>query len=182
MSVQRRSAVVLVLGAAVLVLVGATLVYHAGRATLRSTPLASFTERFVKVDLGLECGASGKASLAAHFTPTRPGFHLYAKELPRDGISGIGRPTLLELLPSEAVRSAGPLAADRQTTLLTSEVLGLAFPIYPAGPVTLRQPVRLSSRGATTAELSVTYMACSTSTCLPPAIDRRVRVSLAGCS
>ncbi len=182
MSPHRHVAAALVLVAGVIVLIGATLVYRGTRTPRRgSMRLTSFTEQFVRVDLGLECDASGKASLAARFTPTRSGFHLYAKELPRDGISGIGRPTLLELRPSNRIRKTGPLAADRQTTILRSDILGLAFPIYPAGPVTLRQPVSISLPGPIAAELSLTYMACSERTCLPPAIDRRVSVLLDGC-
>ena len=150
---------------------------HARRhADGAGTPLAGFTEREVAVEIALEHDAGGHAVLAARFTPTRAGFHLYGKDLPRAGLQGIGRPTRLDVVGS-APRLSGALQADRITETLNVPLLGLSFPVYPAGPVTLRQPVDLSG-GTPTAELSVTYMACSPRTCLAPAIDRRVKVQL----
>jgi hypothetical protein len=140
--------------------------------------LQSFTARDVAVEVRLERDAAGKTWLAGTFTPTKPGFHLYGTNLPKAGIRGIGRPTLLEIVASPSLRAAGPAVADRGTSDLVVPELGLRFPVYPAGRVTLRQPVTLARNGATTAELSVTYMACTEGTCLAPAIDKRFTVSL----
>ena len=137
-----------------------------------------FTARDVAVEVSVERDGAGKTWLAGRFTPTRPGFHLYGKDLPKLGIRGIGRPTLLEIVGSPAMRAAGPVQADRAPAELVEEVLGLRFPVYPAGPVTLRQPVTFTHPGRTTAELSVTYMACTEGTCLAPAIDRRFSVAI----
>lgn len=142
--------------------------------------LARFTERDVAVELALERDSAGETWLAGTFTPTRPGFHLYGKDLPKEGLRGIGRPTLLEIVGGEAMRSAGPIVADRATSDLVVDELGLRFPVYPAGPVTLRRPVAFTQPGRADAELSVTYMACTEGSCLAPAIDKRVRVTLPG--
>jgi hypothetical protein len=144
----------------------------------RRQALASFTEKNVAVEIALERDGRGAAAIAARFTPTREGFHLYGKDLPRGGLDGIGRPTLLEIVGA-APRRAGAITADQPVEMLNVPLLGVSFPVYPAGPVTLRQPVTLPAEGGD-AELSVTYMACSDRTCLAPAIDRRVRVRLPG--
>jgi len=140
--------------------------------------LASFTERDVAVELAVEHDSAGQAWLAGTFTPTRPGYHLYGKDLPKTGLRGIGRPTLLEIAGGGSLRPAGPLVADHATGDLVVPELGLRFPVYPAGPVTLRQPVAFTGAGDAPAELSVTYMACTEGTCLAPAIDHRVRVTI----
>lgn len=144
----------------------------------RRWEVASFTERDVAVEVSVERDGAGKTWLAGRFTPTRPGFHLYGKDLPKQGIRGIGRPTLLEIVGSPGMHAAGPLEADRAPADLTVDVLGLKFPAYPAGPVTLRQPVAFTRPGRTTALLSVTYMACTEGTCLAPAIDKHFRVTI----
>ena len=142
----------------------------------RRTALAAFTEKNVAVEIALEQDGRGGAAIAARFTPSRAGFHLYGKDLPRGGLDGIGRPTLLEIV-GPAPKKAGAMTADSPVETLDVPLLGVSFPVYPAGPVTLRQPVVLPAE-AGDAELSVTYMACSDRTCLAPAIDRRVRVRL----
>ncbi|HSU14724.1 hypothetical protein [Longimicrobium sp.] len=160
--------------------VGGTWLARRGDAGAAHGPwaLESFTARDVAVEVRLERDAAGKTWLTGTFTPTKPGFHLYGKDLPKEGIRGIGRPTLLEIASSPSLRAAGPMVADRAVSDLVVGILGLRFPVYPAGPVTLRQPVTFARPGAATAELSVTYMACTEGTCLAPAIDRRFTVTL----
>jgi hypothetical protein len=136
--------------------------------------LAERTERSVTVRVALERDARGNVVLAGTFTPERAGFHLYGKDLPAGGIQGIGRPTRLEVGPAGALRAAGALTADRAEETLDAPLVGLKFPVYPAGPVTLRQPVAVA--GGDSADVSVTYMACSEQVCLPPVIGRRIRV------
>ena len=181
-SPRRPTRIVLVLAGLAVLLAGATIARRLRPARGEGThiDLASFTERDVRVEIVLEHvrGSGGHAWLRAHFTPVRPGFRLYAMELPRDGLSGIGRPTLLEIVTAEGLRAAGNLQADRAPGEIRSDVLGLRFPVYPPGPVTLSLPVTLPADGTARAELSVTYMTCSERTCMPPAIDRRVHVTL----
>ena len=154
----------------------------AGAARVQSErwPLTRFAEHDVSVEIALERSRSGTTWLVGTYTPSRATFHLYGKDLPKAGIHGVARPTLLELVSSASIRPAGSLVADRPTIDLHVAVLGSTFPVYPEGPVTLRLPVTLTARDSATAELSVTYMACSDRTCLPPVIDRRIAVRIPG--
>ncbi|PYO98753.1 MAG: hypothetical protein DMD60_03465 [Gemmatimonadetes bacterium] len=140
--------------------------------------LTRFAQHDVAVEIALERDQSGKAWLVGTYTPSKANFHLYGKDLPRAGIHGVARPTLLELVSSASLRSAGPLVADQATIDLHVAALESTFPVYPAGAVTLRLPVTLTARDRATAELSVTYMACSDRTCLAPVIDRRIVVRI----
>src|SRR5882672_5116195 len=140
--------------------------------------LTRFVEHEVAVEIALEWDRSGKTWLVGTYRPSRAGFHLYGKDLPKAGIHGVARPTLLELVSSRSIRPAGPLVADRPTIDLHVAALGSTFPVYPEGAVTLRLPVTLTGRDSATAELSVTYMSCSDRTCLAPVIDRRIAVRI----
>ena len=140
--------------------------------------LTRFAEHEVAVEIALERDQSGKAWLVGTYTPSRATFHLYGKDLPKSGIHGVARPTLLELVSSTSIRPAGPLVADQPTVDLHVAALESTFPVYPAGAVTLRLPVTLTARDSATAELSVTYMACSDRTCLAPVIDKRIAVRI----
>ena len=139
--------------------------------------LTSFSENGVTVEIGVQEDTSGRMWFSGTFTPEQAGFHLYSKDLPREGLQGLGRPTLIEIASTGTMRSAGRLEADKPVTMLRFDILHQSFPVYPNGPVILRLPVRLVA-GETDAprELSVTYMACSDAKCLPPVIDKRVVV------
>jgi len=140
--------------------------------------LTRFAEHEVAVEIALERDQFGKAWLVGTYTPSRATFHLYGKDLPKSGIHGVARPTLLELVSSTSIRPAGPLVADQPTVDLHVAALESTFPVYPAGAVTLRLPVTLTARDSATAQLSVTYMACSERTCLAPVIDKRIAVRI----
>lgn len=140
--------------------------------------LTRFAERDVAVEIALERTQSGKTWLVGTYTPSQATLHLYGKDLPKSGIHGVARPTLLELVSSASVRTAGPLVADQPTIDLQVAALGLTFPVYPEGAVTLRLPVTLTARDSVTAVLSVTYMACSDRTCMAPVIDKRIAVTI----
>ena len=73
--------------------------------------------------------------LRAVFTPDEPGFHLYSTTLPRMGIDGIGRPTLIEVAEPDRYAEVGSVVADKATEELRIEVLNASFPVYPDGPV-----------------------------------------------
>lgn len=123
--------------------------------------LGEWEQNYVEVNLSLEIGMCGEAVLSATFTPLKKGFHLYSKDLPLEGLEGLGRPTLLEL-------PAGTMLAARG--LLSTEVdTDLEKMTYPDGPVTLRLPVRLPpGSGWVETKVSVTYMTCSGTACTSP--------------
>ena len=139
--------------------------------------LNTFTLSGVAVEIAIEQTPGVHTAVTATFTPMDAAFHLYSKDLPKTGIRGIGRPTLLELLPSRSVKSAGPLTADKPSTDLLIPTLGLSFPTYPRGAVTLRLPVR-TMKSSAEADVSVTYMACSEERCLNPVIGHRVAIKV----
>lgn len=124
----------------------------------------------VVVEMELQPGSS-QAQLTATFTPLLEGYHLYSKDLPRDGISGVGRPTLLELTETSQMSVNGLLIANRAVITPTETVLGFVDPpIYPAGPVTLTLPVTLPHGGGqmVSDQISLTFMACGPKGCKPP--------------
>lgn len=174
----------LLLGLGCLALLGATVRMGVGRLHGERGParedLARFTDQDVAVEVSYERDARGRIQLAARFTPTRRGFRLYAMELPKQGVKGIGRPTLLEISRAPTLRATGPLSADQSAGEVRSDVLGLTLPAYPPGPVTLRLPVAVETSHGATATLSVTYMACSERKCMPPVEDRHVTVRVPG--
>jgi hypothetical protein len=135
------------------------------------------TQNDVEVKISILKYSSGQLRLAGTFTPTRPGFYLYGKDLPKAGLQGLGRPTLLEVNQSGSIKITGALEADQPVTNIHVNALGLTFPVYPAGPVKLSFPFEQSGKPAFM-ELSITYMACSAKTCLPPVIDRHVRIQV----
>jgi hypothetical protein len=131
----------------------------------------------VHVEITYTGGPSGVVVAAFH--PLDAGFHVYGPELPRDGIDGAGRPTLLELPTGSAWSPTGPLAAEPARTLQSLPSFDQPFPVFPDGPATLRLPVELDASAPPGTELvvSVTYMACSsTGLCLAPVIGREVSV------
>ena len=152
----------------------------AGAARVQSQRwlLTKFAEHDVAVEIALERSPSGKTWLVGTYTPSQAIFHLYGKDLPKSGIHGVARPTLLELVSSTSVRAAGPLVADQPTIDLQVASLGESFPVYPEGAVTLRLPVTLTAQHSATAVLSVTYMACSDRICMAPVIDKRIAVRI----
>src|SRR5467141_304228 len=165
---------------AALGLASAVIVLGVGGARVQSERwlLTRFAEHDVAVEIALERSQAGTTWLVGTYTPSRATLHLYGKDLPKSGIHGVARPTLLELVSSASIRPAGPLAADQPTIELQVASLGLTFPVYPEGAVTLRLPVTLTAKDNGAAVLSVTYMACSDRACLAPVIDKRIAVRI----
>ena len=143
----------------------------------RPQPVWASTQNEVEVKISILKDSSGQLRLSGTFTPTRPGFYLYGKDLPKDGLQGLGRPTLLEVTKSGSIKMKGALEADQPIENIYMNALGLSFPVYPAGPVTLSRPFELTGNSAFM-ELSITYMACSEKTCLPPVIDKHVYIQV----
>jgi len=138
--------------------------------------LAAFNQNSVSVTIALEQDASRTIFLVATFTPLS-GDHLYSKDIPRDGVYGEGRPTLLELTPQSSMRAIGTLTASVADEVSSMGVDALL--VYPSGPVTLRLPVSLpAGMGWYNDQVSVTYMACNQTACKPPVIGKVVRVNI----
>jgi hypothetical protein len=143
--------------------------------------LAEFTESYVHVVIELD-RTDDEAILLATFTPTEISAHLYSKDLPKEGINGVGRPTLLELPGGAHMQTVGELQesvspeSDLQCPAISS------LPLYPAGPVTLSLPVKLPESGnrPVSDQVLITYMACTETGCHAPVIGKTVDVQLPG--
>ena len=107
--------------------------------------------------------------LSVTFAPQRHGFHVYSVDLPVGGIQGLGVATRVQV--SGGLASTGEAQPNRPVRQLSYPSLHLTLPVYPDGPVTVRQAVR---RTDGTPRLMVTYAACSESLCLPPVRDLEV--------
>jgi thiol-disulfide isomerase/thioredoxin len=145
----------------------------------RERALATFVQNGVRVSLHLDRDWLGSLWLAGEFSPLSPDTHLYATELPPNGIQGLGRPTRLRV-GAGSLRVLGPAVANRPVVPDRVEELDLTLPVYPSGPVTIRLPVALDSGRAATTRVYVSFMACTAKGCLPPVIDRAVAVTLPG--
>lgn len=139
--------------------------------------LAEFVENGVGVKIALETGPDQQALLRATFTPTEAGFHLYSKDLPVDGIKGIGVPTRFTVAPGAGIISVGEPFSDVEPKQL--RVKGMTFPIYPEGAVKIRLPIKIdSSSGETTAKASFSYMACSKEICRVPVQGKQLTLTI----
>jgi len=157
--------------------------YIPGEPYVRWLALHSFMENGVKVDIALERDGAGQAILAATYTPMQEHFHLYSKDLPRNGIDGAGRPTLLEIAAPGGVQPIGAVLADLPASDYTIDGFDRPFPVYPDGPVTMRLPIELprASDQPATVRLTLTYMTCSSyGVCSPPVVEKPVSVIIPG--
>jgi hypothetical protein len=131
----------------------------------QSQAAARFTAGDVEVTI-----AAAADLVKVTFRPTRPGFHIYSLALPPDGI---GIPTRVNV--RAGLEATGPPVANEQERRLDLPLLRTHLPVYPDGPVTISLPVRRTGR---TAEIVVSYGACSRTICLPPVIDQATTVTL----
>jgi hypothetical protein len=139
-----------------------------------SSTLVTFTENGVTVDIVAELKPSGQGWLSGTFTPLEAGFHLYSNDLPRTGLNGQGRPTLLDIISLGNIRVTGALVANQPTILWAQGLL-----VYPDGPVILSWPIEWAGNSTSApTELSITYMACTKEICLKLVADRRVLVEI----
>jgi len=140
--------------------------------------LVSFTENYVDVSIYLTRNAEGSYILSGTFTPPE-GYHLYSKDVPRNGVSGLGRPTLLELTAHSHIKSNGELIESVKAEKPDFEPKELL--VYPLGTVTLSLPIKLpSGKDWIDEEIKVTYMACSASLCKPPVVGKVVSIRIPG--
>ncbi len=140
--------------------------------------LASFTENGVHVEIRLVKDSSG-LSVVATYRPTNEHYHLYSKDLPPKGLDGVGRPTLLKIL-GNGVASTDALLESAPTINLKAVWSQDPVPVYPEGPVTLRLPIKflINTVSPISAELSLTYMTCSDTICLPPVEGKVIPIQL----
>lgn len=118
----------------------------------------------------LTTGSAATGQVRVRFSPQKPGYHLYSIDLPPDGVNGLGIPTIVSV--RAGLRASGRPTADMPVSILRIEELHVALPVYPDGPVTITVPVRRTGDGR--AEVTVTYAACSVTTCLPPVRNRLI--------
>jgi hypothetical protein len=164
----------------VLILIILLSTISASCAPAQSEPiaLASFTENFVGVSVTLERASGGGTFLSATFTPSE-GHHLYSKDIPINGLEGLGRPTLLELPEESQMTVLGELIESVQAQEPDFEPKELL--VYPAGPVTLKLPVELPpGNDWIDDEIKITYMACSDYQCKPPVEGKIVSIRIPG--
>jgi thiol:disulfide interchange protein len=131
---------------------------------------AKWTKNQVEVVLSLEAGSTpDTAVLVGRFTPKPTGdpLHLYGKDL--TGIAG--QATRIAIKPGQAASENGPLSDDVKATIKDD------VPVYPAGPMTLRLPIRLPAGAAGTTvntEVLVSFMACTDKICPFPPVQNAV--------
>jgi hypothetical protein len=141
--------------------------------------LTDFTEQGVRVEIVLDEDSLGHMWLAGVYTPTDPDSYLYSAHMPAAGIQGLGRPTLLAVIPPSQVKVLGPVFANQKPHEDRVESLNLTLPVYPAGPVTLRLPIEMPGVGSTSrVTVAVGYMACGPKGCMPPVERKRLTVNL----
>jgi hypothetical protein len=139
--------------------------------------LARSTENSVEVIIAITRANDGQVYLTATFTPVENKLHLYSKDVPKNGISGLGRPALLELAKDSGLKANGELieSAPAQNPLSGPQELF----IYPAGAVTLSLPVILpEGKNWFNDEVVVTYMACTEYNCRPPVEGKIIPVQI----
>ena len=137
-----------------------------------------FDDARVVVHLGLERSGDMR-TLVAEFVPTDDHLHLYGLELPDDGIDGAGRPTRLTVI-DPAWRASGAATATVPSQLVALAGFDQPFPVYPDGPVTIRQAVESVPGASADARIhvTVTFMACSSAgLCYQPVIAEPLDVA-----
>ena len=142
--------------------------------------LTTAKENGVEVSIELQEDLQNHIILAATFSPTEPGYHLYSKDLPMGGIDGVGRPTLVGF--SSDFENIDKIQASVQSEDLLIEGFCKPFPVYPTGAVTLRLPLSFPSEKLEQQSLDhvyVNYMACSDSgTCLAPVVKKKITIEI----
>ena len=140
--------------------------------------LATSAENKVEVTIALSRDESGQFFLSATFTPQLLNMHLYSKEIPRNGVEGVGRPTLLELAEGSALKANGEVTESIVSSQSSSfDAEGLL--LYPAGPVTLSLPVLLpDGNDWVNDQVIVTYMACDDRGCRAPVQQKPIAIKI----
>ncbi len=128
--------------------------------------LETFTKNSVSVSIYLN---SSQNAIVASFVPA-DGLHLYSKDIPRNGVGGLGRPTLLELTENSKMKASGELLESAPAQIPEFEPKELL--VYPIGNVALTLPITLpAGEEWVNDEVSITYMACSDRGCKAPVVN-----------
>ena len=130
--------------------------------------LAEFTKNGVGVTILLETDSSEQPLLRATLKPQK-GFHLYSKDMDPKTTGGVGLPTRVDFAQSTGVFPIGAPITDVSPKRYDFDQPRISVDIYPDGPVTWRQAVRIDAVTNATAQLAISYMACKTDgVCLRP--------------
>lgn len=148
--------------------------YLSACSSSTSPAWAQFADQGVRVRVEIKDRTAAPTTLAATFTPQRPGFHLYSIDLPATGIHGVGRP--IKVVAQGALRSAGRLTTEAKVVMMPLAGTTLTLPVYPDGPVTVDLPVTTDGQGPAT--VLVSYAACSPTTCMPPVTDHPLNLHI----
>jgi len=139
--------------------------------------LARSGENEVQVTIELENKGGNQFLLSATFAPLTPHLHLYSKDIPKAGVGGLGRPTLLELMANSSIQRTGDLIEDVPSQEPEFEPKNLL--IYPVGPVVLSIPIVLApSQAAIKETVFVTYMACDLQGCRRPVEGKAISITI----
>jgi hypothetical protein len=141
--------------------------------------LASATENGVKVVVRLVPSQTqnDQFALSATFTPLESDLYLYSKDIPTNGVQGLGRPTLLELAKDSRLTALGGLTES--VPAQTPEVEPKELLVYPPGEVTLSLPIALPPGSCQLDDnVSVTYAACSERGCKAPVVSKKIAISV----
>lgn len=141
-----------------------------------SIVLATSTQNSVEVSISIQRDENDGLTLSATFTPQDPSLHLYSKDIPKDGVTGLGRPALLEIPNNSAIKVIGELTENISAQPPDSGPEELL--VYPAGSVTLSLPVELTNASSRTETVYVTYMACNQQGCRPPVENKAIEIKL----
>ncbi len=164
------------LRAVLLIFVTAIIISSCSRKKDNLIFLETFTKNSVTVSIYLSTVSDGTNTLIADFAPEE-GLHLYSKDIPRNGVNGLGRPALLELTTQSQMKAIGELAESVAAQIPDFEPKGLL--VYPAGNIQLSLPITLpTGKGWVNDEVSVTYMACSDIGCKAPVVDQIISVRI----
>jgi hypothetical protein len=140
--------------------------------------LATSAENKVEVSIALTRDEDGQFILSATFTPQLLNMHLYSKEIPRNGVEGVGRPTLLELAEGSGLKANGTVI-ESITSSQSSSFDPEDLLLYPAGPVTLSLPVLLpEGNDWVNDKVIVTYMACDDLGCRAPVQQKPISIKI----
>lgn len=139
--------------------------------------LARSKENSVEVTITLTRAEDGQVFLSATFTPVENSLHLYSKDIPRNGVDGLGRPALLELPQNSAIKANGKLTESALSEIPLSGPQDLL--VYPVGAITLRLPVILPAGKIWLNEkVIITYMACTDYACRPPVEGKVIPIQI----
>ena len=162
-----------------LVLIITSISCQAAPTLNKTIKLATSTEKNVKVTITLKRGNNDQSILSATFTPQESSLHLYSKDIPKMGINGLGRPTLLELSKDSTLLAVSELTESVSPQVPTTPPFELLT--YPTGPVTLSLYILLPNGNTwIDDEVFVTYMACDEQACRPPVQQKPIAIKIPG--